>query len=50
MKAEKSLIDNGATETTRNEDTVTNSVDQNHSCDPNWLSENPVVITKVTVI
>jgi hypothetical protein len=49
-KAEKSLIDNDVIETTRNEDTVTKSVDQTHSWDPNWLSENSVVITKVTLI
>ena len=46
----KSLIDNDVIETTRNEDTVTDYVNQNHSWDPNWLSENSVVITTVTVI
>ena len=49
-KAEKSLIGNDVVEKTRNQDTVTNCLDQNNSWDPNWLSENSMVMTKVTVI
>ena len=49
-KPKRSLIDNDVTEATRKEDTVTNWVNQIHSLVPNWLSENSVVITKVTVV
>jgi hypothetical protein len=48
-ESRKSLIDNDVIGTTRNEDSVNKSVDQNHSWDPNWLSANWVVTTKVTV-